>query len=38
MFQEYENVDNKYFYKERALGVCLDFIGGEPLLAADLVY
>lgn len=38
MFQEYENIDNKYFYKERALGVCIEFIGGEPLLAADLIY
>lgn len=38
MFSEYENPNNNYFYKEKALGLCIEFIGGEPLLAADLVY
>lgn len=38
MFREYENENNDYFYKEKALGVCIEFIGGEPLLAADLIY
>lgn len=39
MFDAYYNdPDNVFFYKEKAAGMVIEFIGGEPLLEADLIY
>lgn len=38
MFEEYNNPNNKMFYKDNAFGLVIEFIGGEPLLEAELIY
>lgn len=38
MFQEYNNPENEWLYKDYCKILTIDFIGGEPLLAVDLIY
>lgn len=38
MFEEYNNPNNEIFYKDKAFGLVIEFIGGEPLLEAELIY